>query len=392
MIYLHEPFIDKSDLKKVIECVKSGWVSSAGPMISKFEKKLSNYTGSKYVVACSNGTSALHLSLKLLNIDKNDEVLVPSLTFIAAVNSIIYNELSPFFIDIDKYYTIDNQKLLSFLKNKTKKTKYKNKNCLTNIKTGKRIRALVLVHTFGNAANIEPIYDFCKKNNIFIVEDAAESLGTFYNNGKFKNKHTGTIGIIGCLSFNGNKIITTGGGGAILTNYISIAEKARYYINQSKDDDIFHIHNEIGYNYKLNNIQASLGISQLNNINKILKIKKNIHLNYKDFFINISNLNISSTPGFCNSNNWLNILEVNKKINKKNLKKLILKLYRCGIQTRPLWYPNHLQKPFLKYGSDNINYLNNVYTNRLCLPSSPILTVKQIKFISSNICKYISNI
>ena len=384
MINLHKPFLSKSDFASLESSIKSGWVSSAGPMIEKFENKISKYTGSKNVIACSSGTAALHIALKIMGFNKNQEIIVPSLTFVASINSIIYNNLSPFFIDSNKFYTINEENLFDFFLNFTKKVKINNKNFLINIKTAKVIRAILLVHTFGNAVAIEKIYNFCKKNNIVIIEDAAESLGTFYSSGKFKNYHTGTIGTIGCLSFNGNKIITTGSGGAILTNNNALAKKAKYYINQSKDDNIFYIHNDVGYNYRMNNLQASLGYSQINKLEKIINLKNKIHNLYKKNFTD-KNLTISNTPDFCNSNNWLNILEIKHKYSKYKLKKLIKELEKKRIQTRPLWYPNHLQKPFLKFNNHKIKYFNNIYYNRLCLPSSPDLTPDNIKYISKQI-------
>lgn len=328
-INLHEPNLTNKDIQNVYLSMKSGWVSSAGPMIKKFENKISKFTGSQNVIACSSGTSALHTAIKILEFKKNEEIIVPSLTFVATVNSIIYNNLSPFFIDNNKHYTVDINKLIYFFQHNTKQTKINNKTFLINKISLKTIRAILLVHTFGNAVDIDKIYTFCKKNNIIIIEDAAESLGTKYLKGKFKNSHTGTIGSIGCLSFNGNKIITTGSGGAILTNNKNLAKKARYYINQSKDDGLFYIHNSVGNNYRMNNIQAALGCSQIENLKRILKNKLNIYEQYKK---NISTkyLSITSSPNYCRSNHWLNILEINHKFSKNKLKKIYHSVTKKG--------------------------------------------------------------
>ncbi len=390
MINLHEPNISKKDIDSVKKVLADGWVSSAGKEINKFENRLKDYTGSKYVVACVNGTSALHIAIKLLNLNNYSEVLVPSLTFIASVNSIIYNNLSPFFIDNDKYYTADTGKVLKFLTNNTKITKKNNKYYLINKISSKIIRAILIIHVFGNAADIEKILKICKKYNIYIVEDAAESLGTFYTKNSLKGKHTGTIGDIGCLSFNGNKIITTGSGGAILLKNKKHEELARYYINQSKDDNMFYIHKNVGYNYRMNNIEAALGLSQLNRINNILKNKIRIHKTYKKYFKNNINISISNSPDYCKSNYWLNILEINIQFNKINLHQLIKYLIKNNIQVRPLWYPNHLQRPFLKFNKDKISFLKKIYNNRLCLPSSYTLSEKDIKFISQKINKFVT--
>ena len=278
MISLHEPLFKGNERKYIKNCLDEGWVSSAGKYVNTFEKKISQYTGAKYAVACINGTSALQISLKLVGVRKNDEVIVPSMTFIAAVNAIHYNNAKPIFMDCDEYYTIDTNKTFDFLNNETrtikKKIGGKNLTITFNKKTGNRISAIVIVHVFGNAGKIGKLVDLCRKKNIALVEDAAESIGSFYISNKFKKKHTGTIGTIGCLSFNGNKIITTGGGGMILTNNKKIAQKAKYITNQAKDDSIYSIHNEVGYNFRLPNVLAALGLAQLESLSAYIKKKK----------------------------------------------------------------------------------------------------------------------
>ena len=218
-----------------------------------------------------------------------------------------------------------------------------------------------------------------------IIEDAAESLGSFYKTGKFKGKHTGTIGKVGCLSFNGNKIITTGGGGMILTNFHNIANKAKYLTTQAKDNSIYSIHNDIGYNFRLTNIQAAFGIAQLESISSFLKKKKIIHKRYKSKINNIKGLRLSTVPNFTNSNYWLNILEINKKISKEKFSKIINYLMKNNIQVRPLWRPNHLQMKYTKFQRYRLNNVNKIYKNRLCLPSSVGLTIKEQDFICSKL-------
>ena len=278
MIPLSVPNLCGNELKYVRKCIKTEWVSTAGHFISIFEKKIASYLGSKYAVACINGTSALQVALRVLKVRKNDEVIVPSMTFIAPVNAINYNNAKPIFMDCDEYYTIDINKTVDFINKETrtikKKIYGKDLTVTVNRKTGNRITAIIVVHVFGNAVRIGSLANLCKKKNIALVEDAAESIGTFYKLDRYKKKHTGTIGIIGCLSFNGNKIITTGGGGMILTDNKKIAKKAKYLTNQAKDDPIYSIHNEVGYNFRLTNIQAALGIAQLEALSKYIKKKK----------------------------------------------------------------------------------------------------------------------
>ena len=385
MISVHEPYFSGNEWKYIKNCLDQGWVSSAGKAIDLFEKKIAKYTGSKYAVACVNGTSALQIALKIAGVNKGDEVIAPSLTFISPINAIYYNNAKPVFMDNDDHYTIDIDKTTDFLKKETKtfiEKKSGVKSVITiNKKNGNRIKAIIIVHVFGNAVKLDKLVNLCKKKNIFIVEDAAESVGTFYKSGKYKNKHTGTIGNIGCLSFNGNKIITTGGGGIILTDNLKIAKKSKYLITQAKDDSVFYIHNEVGYNFRLTNLQAALGIAQLESLKKYINKKKIIHQIYKKQINKINCLKISDTPNFANCNHWLNILEIQKKISKKRLFKIIKYLKKNKIETRPVWHPNHLQKQFKNCQGYKLKNINQIYKNRLCLPSSPQLTRKQQSFI-----------
>ena len=389
MISLHEPLLTGNEWKYVKNCLDQGWVSSKGKYIDIFEKKMAKYTGAKYAVACINGTSALQISLKLAGVKRGDEVIVPSMTFIAPVNAIKYNDAKPVFMDNDEHYTIDVNKTVDFINKETRtvvrKTFGNNLSITINKKTGNRITAVIVVHVFGNAVSLESLADLCRKKNIALIEDAAESVGTFYTSGKFKNKHTGTVGKIGCLSFNGNKIITTGGGGMILTNNAIIAKKAKYLTTQAKDDPIYSIHNEIGYNFRLTNVQAAMGLAQLESLSEYIKKKKIIHERYKNKINKIEGLAISNAPYFASCNYWLNILEIRKYLSKGKLSKIIKYLSKNSIETRPIWYPNHLQKKYKNYQHYKLKNVNKIYQNRLCLPSSTQLTKKQQDFVCSKL-------
>ena len=388
MISLHEPSLTGNEWKYVKKCLDQGWVSSAGKYVDLFETKIKKYTGAKYAVACINGTSALQISLKLVGVTTNDEVIVPSMTFIAPVNAIDYNNAKPIFMDNDDFYTIDVDKTVKFLNRETKTIIKKKLPVTINKKTGNRIVALIAVHLFGNAVKLDKLMDICRKKNIALIEDAAESIGTFYKSGRYKDKHTGTVGQIGCLSFNGNKIITAGGGGMILTDNLAIARKAKYLTTQAKDDPVYYIHNDVGYNFRLNNIQAALGIAQLESLPKYLKKKKNIHEIYKNKIDKIRGLKMSNASHFSKSNYWLNIIEIDKKLSKKNFSKIITYLEKAGIEVRPLWYPNHLQKKYKKCQTYELYNINKIYRSRLCIPSSPQITKRQQTFI----CKKLKNI
>lgn len=383
MISLHEPKFSLVEKKYLKDCVNSGWLTS-GKYNNILKKEIHKYTGAKYVVTCSNCTNALHIAFKVIGLNKNHEVLVPSLTFIASVNSILYNGAEPIFYDCNNYYVLNQEKLISFFKRETitKKDKITNKKILVNKKTKKRIYAILLVHTFGNASNFDKIHKFLVSNNVYIIEDAAESLGTKFINGKFINKFTGTIGDMGCLSFNGNKIITSGGGGAILTKNKKFFLKANYLINQAKDDSLLFKHNEIGYNMNLSNLHAAIGCAQIKKLKKIIILKKKIHESYIKNLKSNKFVRISKTPSYSKNNYWLNILELKKNT---NLKKLVNKFIKHRIEIRPLWYPLHKQLYLKKFRHLNMRFLENIYKKRICLPSSFHLKKKDI----DKVCKYI---
>ena len=274
-ISLHAPLLKGNEIKYLRECINSTWLSYSGKFVTLFEKKIARYTNSKFAVACSNGTSALHLSLHLAGVKKGDEVIAPTVTFIAAINAIKYNGANPIFMDCDDFCNIDAKKTIEFINTKTY---YKN-GFTYNKKTKSMISALVVVHVYGIPAKLDKLITLCKKRNIKIIEDGSESLGSKYISGKLKGKHAGTVGFLGCLSFNINKIITSGGGGMILTNSQKLAQKAKYLSTQAKDDPISFVHNSVGYNYRLTNIHAAIGLAQFEKIRKILIKKNGIHQN-----------------------------------------------------------------------------------------------------------------
>jgi len=366
MIPLSVPHLNGNEWKYVKECLDTNWVSSAGKYVNLFEKKIAEYTGAKYAVACVNGTAALQVSLRLAGVQPGDEVIAPTLTFIAPINAIAYNGASPVFMDSDDYYNIDSVKTIRFIQ---EETEFKG-GFSYNRKTGKRVSAIVPVHVWGNACWLDDLVDICRERNIAIVEDASESLGTRYTQGKFTGKHTGTIGKLGCVSFNGNKIITTGGGGMILTDDEGLAAKARYLTTQAKDDEIKYIHNEIGYNYRLTNIQAALGVAQLEQLNGFIERKKEIYNRYKSGLDNHSNFSIADIPGYADNNHWLTVLKTSSASERDDVFKV---LADNSVQTRPVWYLNHMQKPYLRHQSFDIENAVTLSNNSLCLPSSVTL-------------------
>tara|TARA_A100001011_G_C14309845_1_gene844998 strand:+ start:235 stop:1431 length:1197 start_codon:yes stop_codon:yes gene_type:complete len=376
-IYLSEPFLDKSDTTSVKKSIEEKWVSTAGKSTTNFEKLISSYVKTKFCIVCNSGTSGLHIALKVAGVLENDEVIVPSITFIATINAVKYNLANPIFMDVNKNFNIDEKKTLEFLKNNTfKKGKYS-----FNKKTKKIIKALVIAHIWGGASNIKRIIKECKKRNIKVIEDAAESLGTFYNFNYLKNQHTGTVGDLGVLSFNGNKIITSGSGGAILTKNAIYERKCRYLINQAKDNELF-IHNEIGYNYRLPSLNANLGISQIKKISFILKKKRQIHNMYKDKFSNSSIFDLYEFPNISKNNCWMNLLILKKNINKKFLNYLIKYSYN-KIEFRRVWLPNEKQKMYSKSETFEISESGKLYDRSICIPSGLDINVKKISYIYS---------
>ena len=368
------PSLKGNEWQYVKECIDTEWVSSAGKYVDLFELKIAEYTGSKYAVACVNGTAAIQISLKLAGVGPGDEVIVPTLTFIAPINAVTYNNALPVFMDADKYYNIDVEKVIDFIETETL---FKDGFTYNKV-TKRKISAIIPVHIWGNACSLDEIYKLCEERNITIVEDASESLGTFYNKGKFKGKCSGAIGKLGCLSFNGNKIITTGGGGMIITDDKTLAEKGKYLTTQAKDDPLRYVHNEIGYNFRLTNIQAALGVAQLEQLPIIIKKKTDIYKHYKSYTKKIEGLSNSKKPGYADNNYWMNILHIDSSIYGKGKEEIKKILEENSIQTRPVWMLNHLQKPYLNCQNYKIEKALELLNNSLCLPSSTNLTETEI--------------
>ena len=373
-IPLSVPSIKGNEWSYVKECLDTEWISSAGKFVNAFEQKILEYVGAKYAVACVNGTSALQVCLRLAGVMSGDEVIVPALTFIAPVNAIAYNGATPVFMDADEYYNINTEKTIEFIKDETV---FKN-GFTYNKKTEKRISAIVPTHIWGNAAWLDELVPLCDEHNIAIVEDASESLGTYYKKGKYKGKHTGTICKLGCLSFNGNKIITTGGGGMILTDDVELVENARYLTTQAKDDPVRYVHDEIGYNFRLTNIQAALGVAQMEQMLGFLKRKKDIHKQYVKAVKKVEGLTMAATPDYAENNHWINLLQIDSEIYGEDRETLMQRLEQKGIQTRPVWKLNHLQKPYRDCQSYKIEKAEELVNNSLCLPSSTNLSDDEI--------------
>jgi perosamine synthetase len=325
-IPLHEPRFIGNEKKYLNECLDSTFVSSVGKFVDKFEEEIAKYTGAKYAVATSNGTSALHISLLIAGVESGDEVITQPLTFVATCNAIRYCGAKPIFVDVDRdTMGMSPAALEDFLK---KNTTVKKQQCVNKF-TGKIIKACIPMHTFGHPCRIDEIMRICKHWHLTLIEDSAESLGGFYN-----DQHTGTFGDLGVISFNGNKIITSGGGGCILTNNVELAKKAKHITTTAKEPHKWeYTHDMVGYNYRMPNLNAALIVAQLEQINGFLKSKRFLAKSYEKFFKN-SDISFFSEPEKSSSNYWLNSVILNDK-SQRNL--FLDETNSQGIMTRPIW-------------------------------------------------------
>jgi UDP-N-acetylbacillosamine transaminase len=359
-IFLSPPHMGGNELRYIEEVFKSNYIAPVGEYIEKFEQIVSQFTGIKYAAAVSSGTAAIHLALKVLNISNSDIVLCSTFTFIGSASPIIFQGATPFFIDSNlSSWNLDPSLLeeaINFLERNNKKPK-----------------ALIVTHLYGQPANIEKISEICNANNIFLIEDAAESLGAKYN-----NKFTGGFGDIGIFSFNGNKIITTSGGGMLVSNNEHYIEKAKFYATQAKEDYLWYEHKEIGYNYRMSNVLAAIGVGQMEILEHRINKKREIFKYYQEQLQNIEEIIFMPELKNAYGNRWLTCL-IMKKTSPITI---IRKLNKHNIEARPLWKPMHLQ-PVFKNCSKLINGTSEkLFKQGICLPSGTDLTEKDIKYIS----------
>ena len=359
-IPLHEPKFLGNEKKYLNDCIDSTFVSSVGKYVDLFEKQFASYVGSKYAIATVNGTSALHISLILSGVKQDDEVITQPLTFVATCNAINYIGAKPIFVDVDlDTMGLSPKSLEDFLKSNCK---VEDEKCI-NKTTNKIIKACVPMHTFGHSCKIDEIKDICDKWHISLVEDSAESLGTYYN-----DKHTGTFGKLGAFSFNGNKIITSGGGGVIVTDDDDLAKRAKHLTTTAKQPHSYeYIHDEIGYNYRMPNLNAALLVAQLEQLNKFIENKKELALEYKRFFNTVDEIDFIQEPKKSKSNYWLQAV-IFKDLDKRD--EFLEYTNKNGVMTRPIWkLMNQLDmfKSCQSTNLDNAKYLEQRVVN---IPSS----------------------
>lgn len=362
-IPLSVPNLKGNEKKYMDEAIEKEWVSTGGSFVSDMEKQIAQYVKMPEAVACQSGTAALHLCLLACGVKENDEVIVPTLTFIASVNPVRYQKAYPVFMDCDDTLCMDMDKLSIFMREET----IKDNGVLKNKKTGRRIAAVMVVHVFGNMADMEKLMALKEQYGFIVIEDACEALGTFYTEGKYKGRAAGTIGDMGAYSFNGNKIVTTGGGGMIIANDAEKLHYARYLSTQAKDDLLYFVHNNVGYNYRLTNIQAALGVAQLEKIEEFVAIKKKWYNRYRQLSIEL--LPFRSD---IRSNCWFYSYLTDRRDD------MIQFMQKNGIQTRPVWHLIHDLKPYEDCQCYKIEKAAEYYRQIVNIPCSTNLTDEDV--------------
>lgn len=374
-IPLSIPNFEGNERKYVDDAIDQGWVSTGGAYITKLEKDMAEFLHTDNVAACQSGTSALHLSLVEAGVKPGDVVIVPPLTFIAAVNPVKYQFATPVFIDCDDTFTLDPIKLREFCE---KECEFDG-TVLTY--KGGTVKALVVVHVFGNMADMVSILDTAHKYNIKVIEDATEALGTKYIEGTLSGKYAGTIGDFGCYSFNGNKIITTGGGGAVTANKSEVVDHIRYLSTQAKNDTHYYIHNEVGYNYRMTNVQAALGVAQMEELPEFIRRKQSNYELYKQLFADYKLGTIIDFREGTSSNKWFYSLEINKDKVHATMREIITALQEKGIETRAIWGLINEQIPYQEEDTYRLEKAPYYVARILNLPSSTQITQDEIKYV-----------
>ncbi|MCL4153137.1 UNVERIFIED_CONTAM: hypothetical protein GTU68_012246 [Idotea baltica] len=381
-IPLSAPYVHGNEKESLIECIDSGWVSTVGPYVDEFEKDFAKVLGANYAVAMNSGTSALHIALLVSGVRKGMEVIIPSVTFIAPANAISYVGAVPVFCDIElNTLQICPASVRLFIEESCDFINGK----LINRKSGRQVFAILPIDHLGHPFCVDEILEIARKFNLKIIEDASESLGA-----KYKGANVGLFGDISCFSFNGNKIITCGGGGMLVTNDKECAERARYLSTQAKDDPYEYFHENIGYNYRLTSIQAAFGRAQLSNLKKCIKKKREIAKVYKNAFSGINGLTFISENENSYSNYWMQVILINEEVLSLNSRELAKKLEEERIQTRPIWQPLSLTGAH-KNNCVSLTMPNAMiaYKRGICLPSSHSLTEEQQEKVIDCIIKFI---
>lgn len=359
MIALCEPYLSGREWPYVKECFDSGWIATAGPFLKRFEDKICQFTGAPYAVGVSSGTAALHLALLVVGVEPNEEVLVPTITFIAPVNAVRYIGAHPVLMDVNpKTWQMDVKKVERFLR---KACDFKEGICI-NKKTGRRVKAILAVHLLGLCCEMDVLAALAKEFQLKLIEDAAEALGV-----RYRGRHVGTFGDVGALSFNANKLVTAGNGGMLLTPRGEMAEQARYLSTQAKDDPHEFFHRQIGFNYRLTNIHAALGLAQMEEVETRIAKKRAIAAFYERNFREWPGITLMPKMPHSEATYWLYTLLVETESQKSRLLK---HLHQLEIMARPLFHPIHLLPPYREAFRYEVEEAEKIYQRGICLPSS----------------------
>lgn len=386
-IPLSIPNFEGNEKKYALDALEQGWVSTGGAYITKLEQKLANYLHTENTAACQSGTSGIHLSLIECGVMPNDIVLVPALTFIAAVNPVRYQFAEPVFLDCDDSLCVDPEKLRRYCK---EECIFKN-DTLVDKRSGRKVKAVIVVHVFGNLADMEAIMDICDAYHLKVIEDATEALGSRYVTGRYAGQYAGTIGDFGVFSFNGNKIITTGGGGAVTGKDADTVDHMRYLSTQAKDDPHFYIHHEVGFNYRMTNLQAALGVAQMETLEEFISRKHRNYDLYKELFDGFSYGKLLPFREGVYANQWFYALELNMESLSCSLRDLILKLEERGVQTRAIWGLIHQQKPYQEFFAYEIEQAVYYSGRILNLPCSTQMTEEDVRYAAEIIKEVIES-
>ncbi|WP_027087202.1 LegC family aminotransferase [Cohnella panacarvi] len=375
-IPLSVPHLKGRELELVTHAVETEWVSTGGPFVNEFENNTAQYVNSKSAVSVQNGTSGLHIALQICGVTNDDEVIVPALTFIAAVNPVRYIGATPVFMDCDDSLCMDADKLSEFCVNECSFVNGK----LVNNKTKKHIKALIVVHVFGNMGEMEKLMEVADRFNLTVIEDATEAIGTYYTEGQFKGRYAGTIGKVGVYSFNGNKIMTTGGGGMIVSDDEELLRKAKHLTTQAKSDELYYTHDEIGYNYRMTNLQAALGLAQLEQLERFIETKKQNYYLYQQLVKDIPGLSILNFNSRIRSNYWFYSLYVGDEY-PLDRDQVIKFLASKQVQVRPIWGLINEQKPYLGSQSYQIERAKDYWSKVVNIPCSSNLGKEDVLYV-----------
>ena len=356
------PEICGNEWKYVKECLDTNWVSSVGSYVDQFEKMTAERAGTKFAIATVNGTAALHIALLLAGVQAEDEVLVSTLTFIAPANAIRYVGAWPVFIDAEpKYLQMDSACVAEFIESDCRWDGLE----LRNRRTGRRVKAILPVHILGHPVDLDPIMEVASKYSLQVIEDATEGLGASY-----RGRNLGSIGHVGCFSFNGNKIITTGGGGMLVTNNAEWAARARYLTTQAKDDPIEYVHNAVGYNYRLTNLLAAMGCAQMEQLDVFVEAKRRIATSYRESLADLPGVRLPEEAEWAFSTFWMYTPLIDEKQSRIDSRQLLRKLNENKIQARPLWQPMHRSPAHDSSGSPPCPVADALHRQAISLPCS----------------------